>query len=223
METPYFIQRLGDFGKQIHGCVRRKFAKHRNTNQFVIAAILSTSEVFNNDDDFLVNAEKWFASVSTKKFTFNERFLKYKRMVYLLNYKGMHGESRLLDSTGKRRRKIYINSTTTWHRDFLAEIKEEFFKEFGRDENYQLVLYTHYIPCTLQNHNCSKIVADYASEQNKVVIGYDRIWKGTSGKEAKNNLQNTYLKCLHQYKRIGIKPTLSSYQFRKHYMGNQME
>jgi hypothetical protein len=212
METPYILQRLRDLGKQIHDCVRGKFVKHANTNQFVIAAICSTSEVTNSDDDFIVKAEKWFASLSTRNFTFNERFLKYKRMVYLLNYNGIHGESRLLDCTGKRRRNIGTNSTTTWRRDFLAEIKEEFYQQFDRDENYQLVLYTHYIPCTLPKHKCSKILADYAAGHNKLVIGYDLVWRETCEQKARSNLKDTQLKCLHQYKRMGNKSKQSTHQ-----------
>ena len=52
-------------------------------------------------------------------------------------------------------------------------MSNEFVSEFGYNERAYLMMFSHYVPCTLASHQCASLIGQYAAKgEHRVVIGY---------------------------------------------------
>ncbi|KAH3869761.1 hypothetical protein DPMN_032931 [Dreissena polymorpha] len=64
-------------------------------------------------------------------------------------------------------------------------MSNEFFSEFGCNERAYLMMFSHYVPCTLASHQCASLIGQYAAQsEHRVVVGYKDIFE--DDKEASN-------------------------------------
>ncbi|KAH3893092.1 hypothetical protein DPMN_017235 [Dreissena polymorpha] len=57
-------------------------------------------------------------------------------------------------------------------------MSKEFVSEFGKKEQAYLMMFSHYVPCTLASYQCASLVGQYAAQcKHKVVVGYKDVFK----------------------------------------------
>ena len=92
-----------------------------------------------------------------------------------------HGESRLLDNAGP----------FTEYRDYLDNMESALREQFGPNAKSHLLIFSHYIPCTMSGHNCADVVKSYATcLSNKVYVGYESVYNQTSKRMATKTMRD---------------------------------
>ncbi|KAH3869770.1 hypothetical protein DPMN_032941 [Dreissena polymorpha] len=57
-------------------------------------------------------------------------------------------------------------------------MSNDFVKEFGYNEQAYLMMFSHYVPCTLASHQCASLIGQYAAKrEHRVVVGYKDIFE----------------------------------------------
>lgn len=133
------------------------------------------------------------------------------RIVVLQNSKDenackWHGEARLLDPTGRLRREIHseLNNSSKWlvkyttdKNKFMDNLKQAYYAKFGTFESCCLLIFSHFVPCTIKLHKCCEVIRKYAEETHiDIVIAYDEVYKDTNVKMS--------LRCLQSCLRVNI-------------------
>lgn len=171
-------------------------------NQFNAVAIVSQTEVDRGDLRFIVEPRNTLEHLVSGKISDSDKFIcKYsciilERTAIILNLKepNIHGEARLLDSYGELRSRLGLH-----HRlcapdpiNILDHIKSHYYRQFSRHEPYFIFLFSFYIPCTLKNHNCVKLVDMFTTERNDhIIISHEDVYWDTMEKEALKILFNS--------------------------------
>ncbi|CAC5420346.1 unnamed protein product [Mytilus coruscus] len=155
--------------------------------QFIISAIVSYNEIACRNTEVIREAEGEWESLNSDSLRFDHYSLSFHRLVFILNNHNpsIHGEARLLDPDGTTRRQIFdrpyqnkIGKESS--HNFLAVMKEQFFKQFGENEKYVLIMFSHYIPCTLPGHMCAELLSEHSQScGEQILIGYTNVYQDT--------------------------------------------
>ncbi|VDI62595.1 Hypothetical predicted protein [Mytilus galloprovincialis] len=180
---PYLLRGLG---LRIMNKLNSTLTEQRE--QFIISAIVSYKEIACRNTEVIREAEGEWECLDLDSLRFDHYSFSFNRLVFILNHPNpcIHGEARLLDPDGKTRRQIFdrpyqeqIGKESS--NNFLAVMKEQFFKQFGENEKYVLVMFSHYIPCTLPGHMCAELLSEYATRYDEqILIGYTNVYKETN-------------------------------------------
>ncbi|KAH3737694.1 hypothetical protein DPMN_044287 [Dreissena polymorpha] len=120
-------------------------------------------------------------------------YLRRGRVLYLRN-NCVHGEGRLLDPDGSTRREIATkpNEINTDQNTFLSDMEQSFRNEFGDSTPPQLLVYTHYLPCTLDSHHCAELLRDYVTKTSRnVTVGYTEVFVKSDQERALQTLKDS--------------------------------
>ena len=160
--------------------------------QFIIACLVSARELRNGDDSAL----KEFTTYITRlrRINCDDGYLCHGRVAVLKNDSQMqhnsHGEARLLDPCGSIRSDQGVDIPYDEFDepvDYMDELESAFKEKFGTEAKSYLLIFSHYIPCTLDRHQCSNIIGEYAKQTtHKVYVGYDEVYKHTDKDDALN-------------------------------------
>ncbi|CAG2252087.1 unnamed protein product [Mytilus edulis] len=156
--------------------------------QFIISAIVSYNEIACRNTEVIRQAEGEWESLNSDSLRFDNYSLSFHRLVFILNHPNpsIHGEARLLDPDGTTRRQIFDRSYQKQigkesSNNFLAVMKEQFFDKFGKNEKYVIIMFSHYIPCTLPGHMCSELLSEYTTRYDEqLLIGYTNVYQETN-------------------------------------------
>lgn len=154
---------LRTFGGQVKKVISGR--GQNQPNQYVCAGMFSFREIENWDTPVFREA---YAKLP---YTYlNENVLLFHRLAFIFNNTNIHGERRLLQVDSKIR----------------LTMEEQFVNDFGKEEDYIICMFSHYVPCTIPGHNCVELVRDFAREQGKqIIISYDKCFSRTNLKEAR--------------------------------------
>ena len=91
-----------------------------------------------------------------------------------------HGEARLLDPNDIILSDILQQPLHRNEDNYLAKMESSFYQQFGCDEKPILLLFSYFIPCTLADHKCARLINEYASRNDKtIVIAYQTTFRET--------------------------------------------
>lgn len=190
------------------------------TPQFVCAALMHKQEIANEDHSVIDSFHKMIRTrEQNTRNTGREdhfvyaKFLRHGRVVVILNDSLFeHGESRLLDPN----RNIMSNIITenTAHRaihaailvaeldkaaGLLPEILNEYQETFGSMDNAVLLLFSHYIPCDIPFHECSRVLRDFVEITHwTLCVAYEAHHPNTNIKNAKRYLRHPNILVYHK-------------------------
>ena len=150
--------------------------------QFVIAAVVSSDEIRNGVYSCVENFREYLITCNSKP-TLPQRYILRDRVVVLLNspWNNSHGEARLFDPQGKISNNIDERIVPRNEKDNLSTMKENFYKVFDESEKAIILLFSFYIPCTIPNFMCSKLVGQFASDNSEtLIVAYESVFRETN-------------------------------------------
>ncbi|KAH3741870.1 hypothetical protein DPMN_048600 [Dreissena polymorpha] len=163
-----------------------------NKRQFVMATLVSTTELFDMDFSLLCDFQQHLKISCTdlqKSQIASKRIIRNKRTIFILNIfsqnQHTHGESRLLDPRGDIRSKMKINAA---HADisvkdvdsYLEMMRQKFYFMYPENFKPSLVIFSYYVPCTCAKHNCALVVSEFSKKaKENVYVGYSDVISGT--------------------------------------------
>ncbi|KAH3829928.1 hypothetical protein DPMN_103159 [Dreissena polymorpha] len=170
----------------------RNEMNERVKKQFLMASLVSTTELFDMDFSLLRDFQQHLETLRTdqqRRQITSTRLIRHKRTIFILNIfsdnKYTHGESRLLDPTGDIRRKMNICSehTDMSGKDvdlYLEKMRREFYFMYPAHFKPSLVMYSYYVPCTCAEHNCALAVSEFSKQaKENVYVGYSDVFRAT--------------------------------------------
>jgi len=106
-----------------------------------------------------------------------------------------HGEARLLDPTGKLRSKIGLSNQKQNPEDLhvFSRLKDAFHKACPMNEEYTctIEIFSHYVPCTLAEHNCSGLISKFYQENKfRIKVVYEEVFYKTDENTALERLKH---------------------------------
>lgn len=158
--------------------------------QFIIVCMATAREIRACDNTAL---RDFRASVKRlRKLKCHEGYLQFGRVTVLMNelqhHHNKHGEARLLDPDGGIRYELDICDPSDEYQedfDYLDAMEETFVEDFGEDAHQYLLIFSHYIPCTIDGHKCADVIGEFARHSSyKMYVGYENVYKGTDKDEA---------------------------------------
>lgn len=118
--------------------------------------------------------------------------MRHDRIVVLLNelhnHHNKHGEARLVDPVGEIRDELAIERP--FHEfeepvNYLEEMEYAFESTFGEVTNSYLLIFSHYIPCTIYGHNCADVLGEFAQgTRHRMYVGYENVYQKTDKDKA---------------------------------------
>ncbi|XP_052073738.1 uncharacterized protein LOC127711663 [Mytilus californianus] len=204
-----FIKSLKDFGEKSMPLFKGKV--DYEMKQFVAAAIVSFDEIDQEDLGIIEEANRKLKMALTTKIDldiYHNYSLSFERLVVLMNTPKpvRHGEAGLLDPSGDIRKKILksdFNSSRIKTDDtiFLNTLKKSFFSKFNHYE-YIICIFSHFIPCTEKEHQCAKLIDEFARQHNtEIIISSERVFDFTNHHEAWTVMKsNDNIYCLSPFK-----------------------
>ena len=182
------MRRVGHYADKV--IVQKASGKVYDRNQFVIACLVSARELRYIDDSALKVFETHIKRL--RRIKCDDGYLLHGRVAILMNelhkHHNKHGEARLLDPFGSIR--TYLDIDTPYDEfeepvDYMDELESAFKEEFGTEAKSYLLIFSHYIPCTLDGHQCSEVIGEYANQtSHKVYVGYEDVYKKTDKDDA---------------------------------------
>ncbi|XP_045184869.2 uncharacterized protein LOC123542900 [Mercenaria mercenaria] len=164
-----FMKKLMDFGKEK---VKEMIPRGDTCNQYVVACIASEEELEERYSTIIEDAGKG-SPETTDTYYFS------KRLVVILNKHHWHGEARLLDPTGRLWETVTTEKDKKDDREpfegryFVGKMRENFPAEVWGTP--KLVLFSHYIPCTIPRHQCARLIEEYVNTTGtEIILSYER-------------------------------------------------
>jgi hypothetical protein len=168
----------------------------KNHKQFLIASAVSRREIETKTFHVLLNDtySHFLRLLNGVNGLYGRgRFLKFKRVVFLMNSKdktgqNRHTEARLFDPKGVILNNIQASCRTAMSESglqnneegFLACLRNDFRKEFGSNEECIIAMFSFFLPCTQKDHMCSMLVGKYAEiSKTRLIISYEMPFKTT--------------------------------------------
>lgn len=182
-----FLQQLGDFGRETRTLLG-------TCDQFVCAAMVSIREIEIFDTKVIEVAKDMLQCQHPSYEQIENKYLIFKRMVVLLNLPHVHGEARLLDSDSKIRQNMFPkqNYVQKDSINFWKKMEEHFVNDFGCKEEGVLCIFTHYIPCTIHDHQCAELLRMFTAEhRQKIIISFDQVFCDTNRQVALNIMRTS--------------------------------
>ena len=202
-----FHRSLREFGMKAMDFIEEQ-VPGQTRRQFVTAAIVSCREIEMEDLKCIIDANNKLNVLQTTntKVKVHDYFLLFKRIVVILNLPSpkIHGECRLFDPHCRIRREICeiynpsdFKQTNNIH--FLNKMKQHFFQICGQWEKYVICVFTFFIPCTIPGHMCSKLLCEFATQNNEqLILSYAEVHNLTNPKIAWSDMKNCEnLYCMH--------------------------
>jgi len=195
---------------------------HCYTPQFICAALVSTHEIIAENHSVVNSFMEQVRAMETnmrnsvdenqntirpKPFV-KDKFLCFDRVAVILNCNKKHffthGETRLFDhdrtilSTiiDENRSPFYDGLSMTSDRAgcVLLKLSEQYHKQFGAMDTSLFLVFSHYIPCSLDFHECSRVLHDYVETSKKTVcVSYEDIFRKTDVVKAESYLDHDNL------------------------------
>lgn len=202
-----FHRSLREFGMKAMDFIEEQ-VPGQTRREFVTAAIVSCREIEMEDLKCIIDANNKLNILQTtnKKVKVHDYFLLFKRVVVILNLPSpkIHGECRLFDPHCRIRREICeIDNPSEFKQtnniNFLNKMKHNFFQICGQWEKYVICVFTFFIPCTIPGHMCSKVLCEFATQNNEqLILSYSEVHNLTNPKIAWSDMKtckNVY--CMH--------------------------
>lgn len=165
-----------------------------STPQFICAALVNYQEI-NCDDHTIINTfltlirerEIAISRGNEPCNTLHKGFLYHNRIVVILNFDNEHGETRLFDPYRNLIAKIVQDHVTRYEKQNNKEIKiadpasellqnliRDYQESFGSMDSAVFLLFSHYIPCDIAFHECSRVLHDYVEKSNYTIcVSYE--------------------------------------------------
>lgn len=214
--------------------MKREMNVRNNSNreQYMVACILSQNEIQRGTYlDFLKFVESRFHSVKqSTKISMKKRYLKFERFVFLMNSKdehghGQHTEARLFDPKEYLRKQNTVDymarfnggnitamQNSSSENEFLAEMIKDFVKRFGFLEDYYIVVFSHFLPCTQPEHSCAGLLGHFAfTTRQKVLLSYELPYITTNVQTSLALMSNGWITLIHPRSMASIE-TLQRWQ-----------
>ncbi|KAH3829933.1 hypothetical protein DPMN_103164 [Dreissena polymorpha] len=122
------------------------------------------------------------------------------RSIYLRNNCN-HGEARLLDPDGEIRKKNNTSNTQTVNDDcntFLQDMELSFREQFGDSTRPYLLIYSHYVPCTIPSHFCAGLLKQFVRKTGyNVLVGYTDVFFKSNCEKALKTLRESGIQVRH--------------------------
>ena len=190
-----FMAPLRDAGFEANYLIRRAIGEEtEGKRQFIIAMLASQREIVDMDLTAIVEFSKYLLKCNDEhKFRAWERYILYKRIVTLLNspWHQKHGEARLLDPNSTILSDSMYQPLNRNENNYLESMKSSFFEQFDHDEIPILLMFSYFIPCTLHDHQCSRLINEYASKNDQtIIIAYETIFRETDYEIAINAMSS---------------------------------
>ena len=152
--------------------------------QFLIAAVVSCNEICNRVYSCVENFREHLITCNRNS-TFRpcQRYIMRDRVVVLLAspWNNSHCEARLFFPKGKISSNVENRIGFRDDKEYLPTMKNNFYKEFGVHEKAIILLFSFYIPCTVPNFMCSKLIGQFALDNNEsVIVAYEKVLRGTN-------------------------------------------
>ena len=184
-----FMAELRDVGLEAKYLIRRDIGEETmKKRQFIIAMFASKTEIQRRDLGAIKEYGKYLLECnSSDSFHARERYILNKRIITLLNspWNQKHGEARLLDPDGTVLSDILQKPCIRNEGDYLSQMKERFQLEFGDEEKPILLLFSYFIPCTLEDHQCARLINEYSKLNIETIfVAYQALFRDTDSHAA---------------------------------------
>ena len=184
-----FMAELRDVGFEANYLIRRAMGEENGgKKQFIIAMLASKEELVHIDRSAIMEYGQYLLECNDNAlFKASGRFLLHKRIVTLLNspWHNKHGEARLLDPNNIILNEVLQRELIRKEDDYLAKMRDNFNLQFGHDDIPILLMFSYFIPCTLENHHCARLINEYAKRNNEtIIVGYQTVFRETNRKTA---------------------------------------
>lgn len=174
-------------------------------NQFIVAVLVTVDEILTENISVLNLFEKHVMTKVTPCFVSN-RVIQHDRCAFVMNastkYFHEHGECRLFDpgrkilfklidseyeargaENGFKKRKSYKSNPSD--QKLFHNMNDSFERTFNSRQKAVLLLYSHYIPCTVPFHECAKLLREFVKDSGRdTVVGYEEDYKFTDQTES---------------------------------------
>ena len=183
-----FMAELRDAGFEANCVIRRAIGEETaGKRQFIIAMLASKEEILHNDLRAIIEYMQYVLQSTNASPQTSNRYLLNKRIITLLNSPRLqkHGEARLLDPHSTILREVLQQQSNRKEDNYLAKMKESFHLHFGYGKMPILLLFSYFIPCTLEDHQCAKVLNEYAKRNCETIfVAYETVFRDTDPKMA---------------------------------------
>lgn len=166
--------------------------------QFLFACLVTRREIAEFDVTVLKNF-RWHLQ-RTRRLRFHNGYLAHGRAVFLINKVhnncNKHGEARLVDPDGRIRDMLaighYYNEFQD-HLNYLEKMEHNFVHEFGQETVPYLLIFSNYIPCTIDGYHCAATLGMFAyihNYMNRIFVGYREVYRGTNEYQSIQTMTN---------------------------------
>ena len=184
-----FMAELRDVGFEAKYLIRRAIGEeNERKKQFIIAMLASKQELLHNNLSAITEYRKYLLECNDNAaFQASGRYILHERIITLLNapWHHKHGEARLLDSDGKILNEVLQESVDRNEDNYLAKMRESFNLQFGNDKTPILLIFSYFIPCTLEEHQCARVIDEYAKRNSETIfVAYQTVFRETDSHTA---------------------------------------
>ncbi|KAH3737693.1 hypothetical protein DPMN_044286 [Dreissena polymorpha] len=195
------LQNVCHIGSMANSLVQA-ITEDENKKQFVMACIVSEQELVFKDFSFMENFKKYIHVLATEQvdqIPISDGYFMKGRSIYLRNNCN-HGEARLLDPDGEIRREITCNPHTVVDdgNNFLHDMELSFREQFGDSTRPYLLIYSHYVPCTIPLHFCAGLLKQFVKKTGyNVLVGYTDVFFQSNREHALSTLRKSGIQVRH--------------------------
>ncbi|KAH3735260.1 hypothetical protein DPMN_041724 [Dreissena polymorpha] len=176
---------------------------NENKKQFIMACLVSEQELVLKEFAVMENFKQYIHVLATQSVDqipiSDGYFMKLPKSIYLRNNCN-HGEARLLDPDGEMRRKITSNTQAVVDEcnTFLQDMELSFREQFGDSTRPYLLMYSHYVPCTIAKHFCAGLLKQFVRKTgHNVLVGYTDVYCKSNCEKALKTLRESGIKVRH--------------------------
>lgn len=175
----------------------------KHWNQVVAAAVVSKEEIVSEDFTVIHTFTEYLHSVDTYQLQLG--VVHHERMAVVMNaddqFYSTHGECRLFDPDRKHlseiidegmNRKTEVNNNVydTAAHGVFEKMKLSFRTAFPELGDPLILLYSYYIPCSIDLHNCAKLLREFVRHSgHEMIVVYEDIYELTDANAALSSLE----------------------------------
>ncbi|KAL4237971.1 hypothetical protein ACF0H5_002681 [Mactra antiquata] len=181
-----FLRKIKEIGKILLD-YKNGLSHPKVNNQYMVTCLVSSSELKTGDTSFLEYV-LFHISEHVPKI---ENIFECDRLKFFLNKnhkkgkKCRHTEKILLDPDNRipqseNFQAEHYTAELFTESEHLSSMQEEFRKKFGDNEKSYLLIFSHYVPCTIKHHHCAELLGRYVDVTGQqVVVGYEKVFPET--------------------------------------------
>ena len=179
-----FMAELRDVGLKASYLIRRAIGDEpARKKQFMIAMLASKQEIMHNDLTAIMEYGQYLLGCNDNaSLQASRRYLHNKRIITLLNspWHQKHGEARLLDPDDTILSEVLQQPLHRNEDNYLANMRDSFNVQFRNGETPILLMFSYFIPCTLEDHQCARVLNEYANRNIETIfIAYHEVFRDT--------------------------------------------